>query len=375
MKFENKIDQKILQRRERPREEDLRGYYFRDTTAIIHSYPFRRLKHKTQVFFSPKNDHICTRIEHVMHVATISATLCKALGLDVDMAWAISLGHDLGHAPFGHVGEKILDNLLKERGGRFIHELYSLRVVDHLVNYGKGLNLTYAVRDGIITHCGEQFEQEMRPDFEYKNLKKIKTLGSYPATWEGTVVRMADKVAYLGRDMEDAIQLKLIRNEDIPGIVSKRLGSKNSEIIDTLVNDISSVSPRKGAIALSDPVYEAVMTLKSFNYDHIYENPMLAGYHKFFERILTTLYGYLLECFEKYGFDFQKYNKERNMLSLRFADYLKKMHDFYKNMNGGFDNLVIDYIAGMTDDYAIDSIKEIMIPRNLESQLEKFMIT
>ena len=190
--FSNPLDGEILHKREFPRDEDsrdLRGYYFRDITAIIHSFPFRRLKHKTQVFFSPKNDHICTRIEHVMHVATIAATICRALDLDPDLAWAIGLGHDLGHAPFGHVGETIFSNILADKGG-FIHEIYSLRVVDHLINYGKGLNLTYAVRDGIINHCGEKFEQFIKPDFSHKELKTIKSRSFYPSTWEGTVVRM-----------------------------------------------------------------------------------------------------------------------------------------------------------------------------------------
>ena len=206
MAFVNEIDQTELVRRARPRTEDMRSFYFRDITAIIHSYPFRRLKHKTQVFFSPKNDHICTRIEHVMHVATISATICKALDLDVDLAWAISLGHDFGHTPFGHIGEKILDEILSQSGG-FNHEIYSLYVVDHLVNYGKGLNLTHAVRDGILNHCGEAFEKRIRPDFEIRDLGAITTMEYYPCTWEGTIMRMSDKVAYLGRDLEDAISL------------------------------------------------------------------------------------------------------------------------------------------------------------------------
>ncbi|MCK5198720.1 MAG: HD domain-containing protein, partial [Spirochaetales bacterium] len=167
IKFINKLNPEDLFKRRNHREDDFRGSYFRDTTAIIHSYPFRRLKHKTQVFFSPKNDHICTRIEHVMHVASIASAICKGLDLDSDLAWAIGLGHDLGHTPFGHAGEKIIDGIRKKSGG-FIHELYSLRVVDYLIQYGKGLNLTYAVRDGIVSHCGEKFEQSIYPDFSIK---------------------------------------------------------------------------------------------------------------------------------------------------------------------------------------------------------------
>ena len=145
-----------LRGRQRPRREDGRGPYYRDTTAIIHSSPFRRLKHKTQVFFAPSNDHICTRMEHVLHVASIASSICRTLGLDTEMAWAIGMGHDLGHTPFGHVGERIISRMAEERGlGKFEHEVNSLRVVDFLANGGNGLNLTYAVRDGIVCHNGE----------------------------------------------------------------------------------------------------------------------------------------------------------------------------------------------------------------------------
>ncbi|HDQ14725.1 MAG TPA: HD domain-containing protein, partial [Sediminispirochaeta sp.] len=219
-RFVNQLPKEVLLQRRYPRQGDERGDYFRDTTAIIHSYPFRRLKHKTQVFFSPKNDHICTRIEHVMHVASVAAAICRGLDLDADLAWAIGLGHDLGHTPFGHVGEEIMNDLKRDFGG-FIHELYSLRVVDHLVNYGRGMNLTYAVRDGIVNHCGEKFEQFIRPDFQEKDLGAIEARDRYPSTWEGTVVRVSDKIAYLGRDLEDAQQLKIIEKADIPEEVAR----------------------------------------------------------------------------------------------------------------------------------------------------------
>ena len=146
----------LLKSRKRRRDEDVRGPYYRDTTAIIHSSPFRRLKHKTQVFFAPSNDHICTRMEHVLHVASIASAICRPLGLDSELAWAIGMGHDLGHTPFGHVGERIISKMSEERGlGKFEHEVNSLRVVDFLADNGKGLNLTYAVRDGIVCHNGE----------------------------------------------------------------------------------------------------------------------------------------------------------------------------------------------------------------------------
>ena len=169
--FENKISLDLLQERQYPRISDVRGEYYRDTTAIIHSSPFRRLKHKTQVFFAPSNDHICTRMEHVLHVASIASAVSRGLSLDTELAWAIGMGHDLGHTPCGHVGERILAKLMEEHGLKgFEHELNSLRIVDFLAEHGKGLNLTYAVRDGIASHNGERFVRVVSPVFNYKNL-------------------------------------------------------------------------------------------------------------------------------------------------------------------------------------------------------------
>ena len=372
MEFSNEIPREELIRRARPRTEDHRGYYFRDITAIIHSYPFRRLKHKTQVFFAPKNDHICTRIEHVMHVATISATICKALDLDVDLAWAISLGHDFGHTPFGHVGEKILSALLVDEGG-FNHELYSLYVVDKLIGYGKGLNLTYAVRDGIIHHCGEEFEQRITPDFVVRDLSTEDAVAKLPCTWEGAVMRMADKVAYLGRDLEDAMSLRLVSSEEVPGEVRSILGSSNSEIIDTLVHDIVQTAQSDESIGFSDDVYSASITLKKFNYERIYESPRLAAYHGYFKRVMDTLFEYLTQILSEFAFDTNKYIGEGNSLASRFGDYLNKMESYYSSIGETVPRIVADYIAGMTDDYAIDSIQEIMIPKKFETAFEEHL--
>ena len=371
--FANQLSSNELLHRVNHREDDFRGGYFRDTTAIIHSYPFRRLKHKTQVFFSPKNDHICTRIEHVMHVASVASAICKGLDLDSDLAWAIGLGHDLGHTPFGHVGEKIINNIRKNRGG-FIHELYSLRVVDYLVQYGKGLNLTYAVRDGIVSHCGEKFEQSLSPDFRVKKLEDLTARTHYPSTWEGTVVRMADKISYLGRDIEDAMQLRIIKEEDIPHTGSKIVGTSNSQIINTLVDDIIKTSMKTGRIGFSDRVYEALLVLRDFNYKNIYFSPILSGHNKYFERILKLLFNYLNEIFDSYGHEHDAYVQENNLLAVRFSDYLSKMTKFYTSVDGGFDNLVTDYIAGMTDDYAIECVSQIMMPDQMENQFKQFLM-
>ncbi len=359
--LQNMISQDILEKRMFPREEDERGPFFRDITAIIHSYPFRRLKHKTQVFFSPKNDHICTRIEHVMHVATISVTICKALGLETELAWAISLAHDLGHTPFGHTGESIVSSFLKDRGG-FKHEAYSLRVVDSLINYGKGLNLTLGVRDGIINHCGEIFEQYYKPDFKEKELSRIEARACYPLTWEGVAVRASDRIAYLGRDLEDALQLKIVKREEIPPAVTQTLGKTNSNMIDTLVKDVIKYAKTKGEIGFSDKIYEAMLVLKDFNYKHIYRSTVLEDFHQFIERVLKTLWNYLGEVFSKYGYNYDKYKTEKTMLASRFGDYLLKMENFYKNIEKRNDNIILDYVAGMTDDYALDCISELYLP-------------
>ncbi len=371
--LENSLPEETMRRRLTPREKDsrdLRGAFFRDATAIIHSSPFRRLKHKTQVFFAPKNDHICTRIEHAMHVATIAATVCRALDLDSDLAWAIGVGHDLGHTPFGHLGESILGEL-SPRGQDFRHEIYSLRVVDHLANDGEGLNLTYAVRDGIINHCGEKFESAIQPDFTEKDLSQIKDRTHYPSTWEGTVVRMCDKVAYLGRDLEDGLRLGIVQPEDIPIEASGVLGTSNSEIIDTLVNDMISCSLNRGAIGFSEEIFEAFFTMKGFNYQRIYKSPQLADYHSSFERIMTTLYQYLSDLFTRFGTDPERYRREQNRVAVRFGEYIQKMASFYLETDGSWNWLVTDYIAGMSDSYAIEAIGEIMVPSRFQTQFER----
>ncbi|MBT9134456.1 MAG: Deoxyguanosinetriphosphate triphosphohydrolase-like protein [Firmicutes bacterium] len=260
----NPLPPDILRARAYPREADMRGDYFRDVTAIIHSTPFRRLKHKTQAFYAPQNDHVCTRIEHVLHVATIAVTICKALGLDADLAQAIALAHDLGHAPFGHEGERVLHGRTAEIGG-FIHELHGLRVVDVLAHDGTGLNLTYGVRDGVISHCGERFEQRLSPEPRQKALSEVRDRGQAPNTYEGCVVRLADKIAYLGRDLEDAITAKFVTLPEVDPLVRQALGSSNGQIIGTLVADVVQESLGRDYIGLSDEKNELVLKLYSFS--------------------------------------------------------------------------------------------------------------
>ena len=370
MPFKNELPDSILTSRVRSRTGgDVRSPYYRDTTAIIHSSPFRRLKHKTQVFFAPSNDHICTRMEHVLHVASIATAICRAMGLNDEMAWAIGVGHDLGHTPFGHIGEHILSDLMVQKGfDPFQHEVNGLRVVDFLSH----LNLTYAVRDGIISHCGEHFIRTISPDFKVKDLDSIKSKnGIRPATWEGCVVRFSDQIAYLGRDFEDAARLGIVSWNDVPKICTKVLGSTNGEIINTLVEDIISNSEKEGCIAFSEDVYEAVRVMKDFNYKNIYLSPMLAGYEKYFRRLINLIYDYLSELLDKYGFDKDLYLKEGNMLSAGFYNYVIEKKDAYLEHDGNLDRIVFDYISGMSDNFCIDCGNEILKPEHLNESIER----
>lgn len=370
MAFRNEIPENILQSRVKSRKgEDVRSPYYRDTTAILHSSPFRRLKHKTQVFFAPSNDHICTRMEHVLHVASIATAICRAMGLNDELAWAIGVGHDLGHTPFGHIGEHILSDLMVENGFQpFEHEVNGLRVVDFLSH----LNLTYAVRDGIISHCGEHFIRTISPDFRVKNLGSIVTKnGIMPSTWEGCVVRFSDQIAYLGRDFEDAARLGIVSKNDVPEICTKVLGSTNGEIINTLVEDIITNSEKEGCIAFSEDVYEAVRVMKEFNYKQIYLSPMLRGYEKYFRRLIGLIYGYLTDLLNKNGFDRESYLQEGNMLSAGFYNYVIEKKDDYIRHDGNLDRIVFDYISGMSDNFCLDAGNEILRPEHLNESIER----
>ncbi len=364
--MENPLPESVYKTRLTEREEDVRGAYFRDQTAIIHSLPFRRLKNKTQVFFAPENDHICTRIEHALHVSTISATICKGLGLDVELAQAIALGHDLGHAPFGHSGEKILNQLNSNNGG-FQHELHGLRIVDHLTRYGEGLNLTYAVRDGIISHYGEEFSQFVEPTPEHKSLEELSTRGSKPTSYEGCVVRMADKIAYFGRDIEDAIKAGLIVDRDIPTSIQNELGTQNGEIIDTFVRDLIQWSNQNGKVGFSKDKFRLMNELKHFNYKNIYEHPRLRRYTHHAKIILEILFNHLKELAQKFNKNYDEYLKSYVPLDNRFGDYIED-HDSFYGVQEEFtpSQISLDYIAGMTDQYSLKAAREVIFPEPIE---------
>lgn len=363
------MEQSLLKSRVRKREEDIRGAYFRDTTAILHSSPFRRLKHKTQVFFAPSNDHICTRIEHSLHVATIASAICRGLGLDSELAWAIGLGHDLGHAPFGHTGEKIISKITEAKGlGVFQHEIFSLRIADMLAH----LNLTYAVRDGIVCHCGEKFVQSLNPEEKVKNLESIKTIaGLVPSTYEGCVMRFSDQIAYLGRDFEDACRLNVVNKSDLPHEISSVIGKTNGEIINTLVNDIVTSSSEDRGISFSDEVFTAVKQMKSFNYERIYRSDLMKGYERYFSRLINLIVDYLDDLFEQYGFEERPYRGEKNMLAMGFCRHINETRELYLSHDGGFDRMVIDYVAGMSDNFCLDCAAEILTPEHINESIEQ----
>ncbi|MCP3929645.1 MAG: HD domain-containing protein [Bacteroidetes bacterium] len=364
MEFANPLRDDQYKERLRHRENDVRGEYFRDQTAIIHSMPYRRLKHKTQVYFSPNNDHICTRIEHALHVATIAATISKGLGLNTDMAYAIGLGHDLGHAPFGHAGETVLNLKCKDIGG-FIHEIHGLRVADVLGSRGVGLNLTYGVRDGIICHCGEAPDKEIQPRPDVLDLTRIAKRDKLPSSWEGCVTRIADRIAYLGRDLEDSIDGGFVEEYEIPKIIQKELGESNGEIIDNLVVDVITNSQKEGKIAFSESKYEVLMELYKFSVDKIYSHEKITRYKKYCERIITELFDYLISLYNKWDSDIEAYYKSPCPLDTRFGWYLEKMKKIYDVERSGAFAIVRDYVAGMTDVYALKCMKEISFPEEL----------
>jgi len=367
VRFDNAVEDAALRHRSTPRETDVRGDYFRDQAAILHSHDFRRLKRKTQVFFDPENAHICTRIEHVLHVSSIAATICRALGLDVDLASAIGMGHDIGHPPFGHPGEAVLHELLADIGG-FRHETHGLRVVDELADGGRGLNLTYAVRDGIVCHCGERWEQSIRPGEQTRDLTTLCTRALYPSTWEGCVVRISDKIAYLGRDMEDAVTARIISASDVPRGATERLGSTNSEIINTLVLDVIATAEVTGEIGFSDQRHEGVLALKDFNYARIYNAPPLRAYGAHCRETLRRVTEHLLQSFERRGLDPREYAGSPLVVDRSFGRYVGRMAPALERRGDPAPlRLIGDYVAGMTDDFALRAFEELVLPRPLQS--------
>ena len=368
------------------RNNDIRSEFERDYTRIIHSTAYRRLKHKTQVFFSPKNDHICTRIEHVTHVESISQTIAKYLGLNTELTKAIATGHDIGHSPFGHQGETVLSEISKrEIGETFWHERNGVILADQIelleddMKNKQNLDLCYAVRDGIISHCGEVDENNLKPREDNIDLYLYKKPGEYaPYTWEGCVVKISDKIAYLGRDIEDAITLGILDEhlEELYKILGDTSDIKinNTVIINYLISDLcENSSPEKG-LCFSEKGFEIMNKIKKFNIKNIYCSERLKQSHKYFEIIINCIYETLQKCYDgnntknqienmKKIFpdvitDFESWlemywNLERNEIQKNDVIFdINKKQDFKK--------AIILYISGMTDNFAIDTYNKII---------------
>ena len=376
-KWENMI------KRENPlytRISDLRTDFERDYTRIIHCTAYRRLKHKTQVFFSPENDHICTRIEHVTHVESISYTVAKYLGLNVELTRAIAIAHDIGHSPFGHEGERILSKiLLRDVGEKFWHEKNGLEMVDKIelledadMNR-QNLNLTYAVRDGIISHCGEIDENGIRPREECIDLRDYKFPNEYaPYTWEGCVVKVADKISYLGRDIEDAITVGILKGhlKELYDLLSLNAGEviNNTVIINNLITDLCENSSYEKGLCFSEKTFNMINEIKKFNYENIYLSERIEPSREYFNVVLNRIYDTLKETF----FDKEKVFEMYPDVVKDFEDWISgywnlKREECYKNSAifdignlKDFCKAIIYYISGMTDNYAIEMYNKIV---------------
>lgn len=294
---------------------DIRTEFQRDRDRIIHSKAFRRLKHKTQVFISPEGDHYRTRLTHTLEVAQISRTIARALRLNEDLTEAIALGHDLGHTPFGHSGEYALNEVCKYG---FKHNEQSIRVVEKLEKKGRGLNLTWEVRDGIVNHP---------------------TVGE-PSTLEGKIVRLSDKIAYINHDIDDAIRAKILSEDDLPKEYLDVLGITFRARINNMIHDIVLNSMHKNDIIMSEDMHYAMNKLRKFMFDNVYIASKAKEHEKKAENMLKQLYKYFME------------NKE--LLPIEYKSMI--------NNNEPVERVVCDYIAGMTDRYSINIFSKIFIP-------------
>jgi dGTPase len=292
--------------------DGVRNDFQRDRDRIIHTKAFRRLMHKTQVFISPDGDHFRTRLTHTLEMMQVSRTVARSLGLNEDLTEAIALGHDLGHTPFGHTGEDALARVLAPHGRSFAHNEHSLRVVDVLEKGGKGINLTHEVRDGILNHTGK----------------------GYPATREGAIVRIADRIAYVNHDVDDALRAGVISWGDLPKEPLAVLGDRMSTRIDTMVRDVILTSREREEIALSEGVYEALMQLRTWLFKNVYHNPRSRENRKA-ENVVARLFDYYLE---------------------RSEERARSDPDPVLE--------TVDFVAGMTDRYALATYKRVFLPRS-----------
>ncbi len=379
------------------RRDEVRSPFARDYTRILHSLAYRRLKHKTQVFFNIDNDHICTRMEHVAHVESVSHTIAKNLGLNDELTRAIAMGHDLGHAPFGHQGETVISKLSeKYLNKKFWHEKNGLRFVEEIElledNYKKSqnLDLTYAVRDGIIAHCGEVDENGLVPRNELIDLTDFIKPGQYqPATWEGCVVKISDKIAYIGRDIEDAINLGFL-NEATKNDLLKMARANDENVLNTtvimhnLIIDICENSTPEKGICLSSRFLEQINSIKNFNYQHIYGHDRLEPFKEYSKLVINQIFKTLMKTYDgKHSWLLiNEKKKYYPVLMNSFDKWLARycsidtipegdllvtaLNCENKKIYGKLEDekmyiqAVLDFISGMTDRFAIKVFNELL---------------
>lgn len=345
--------------------DNIRPSFFHDTDRIIHSLAYSRYIDKTQVFSFFQNDHLTHRVLHVQFVSKIARTIGRSLSLNEDLIEAIALGHDLGHTPFGHDGEFILNAISIENGaGCFAHNAQSVRFLMYIENRGLGLNLSLQTLDGILSHNGELAQDHYEPDIkknkerflqEYSNCWQIPdfTKSIRPMTLEGCVVRISDIIAYIGRDLEDAIKVNMIRRDELPGSITSVLGNKNSEIINSLVVDLINNSYNKKYLAFSGEVFNAMLELKKFNSKNIYYSELLKKNNKKISNLFHNLYHHLIVQLEN-----------NTLSSGELKHYLDGMDKTYKESNSP-QRITIDFIAGMTDNYFIKLCERMIFPEKL----------
>lgn len=333
-------------------EYEIRPQFFHDIDRIIYSLSYTRYSDKTQVFSFASNDHISKRMIHVQLVSKIARTLARALNLNEDLTEAIALGHDIGHTPIGHTGEHILNEIsMRELGEVFAHNVQGVRVYRDLERNGKGNNLTLQVLDGILCHNGEFVSSKYEPmkktkesflaEYEqcYKDPSMLKRLR--PMTLEGCVVRISDLIGYLGRDIEDAMRMGILKKEEIPDSITKVLGTTNASIVNTIILDIIEHSMNQPYISMSSEVYHAIIDLKKFNYQHIYDK---ANSKEQIE-ILTIEFNYLYKVYLQ---DLKNQNRSSEI----YTSFLRGKDKRYLE-NTSYKRMVIDFLSGMTDDYLI----------------------
>ena len=366
--------------------ENIRNEFDRDYTRVLNSYAYRRLKHKTQVFYAPQNDHICTRIEHVNLVESVSHTISNFLGLNNDLTKAIAISHDIGHSPFGHQGEKMLSDItIREYGEKFWHEKNGLHFVDNieLINDYEGkqrnLDLTYAVRDGIISHCGEVDENGIKPRNESISLSDYKEPNQYaPYTWEACSVKVADKIAYIGRDIEDAKHMNLLNEKDISKLdkIIKKIRIGNSNIINYLITDLCKNSTIEEGLKFSEEAINIMNRIKKFNYEKIYLNDKMAPSTRYFKIVINEVYYTLKNEFDEKNTirNLKKLKRYYPNLSEEFVKWLSNYAETEERIEENYNNkiiydltnlkdyekAIIDYISGMTDQYIISVYNEIV---------------